>query len=117
MVVVPPDLAILVEERLPSDPGDEGAGARYVTREEIESDLSRTVRAALGAADDVERMHAMAGGLELLDELAGAWYRVHLARRFHNEAVTQARRVRRKVCLLYTSDAADDLLCVDLGGR
>ena len=21
------------------------------------------------------------------------------------------------VCLLYTSDAADDLLCVDLGGR
>ena len=25
--------------------------------------------------------------------------------------------VRVKVCLLYTSDAADDLLCVDLGGR
>ena len=23
----------------------------------------------------------------------------------------------QKVCLLYTSDAADDLLCVDLGGR
>src|SRR5450756_2195785 len=23
----------------------------------------------------------------------------------------------RKTCLLYTSDAADDLLCVDLGGR
>src|SRR5659263_443898 len=23
----------------------------------------------------------------------------------------------RKSCLLYTSDAADDLLCVDLGGR
>src|SRR5450756_2471154 len=23
----------------------------------------------------------------------------------------------RKLCLLYTSDAADDLLCVDLGGR
>ncbi|CUX40473.1 hypothetical protein BN3590_01216 [Clostridium sp. C105KSO15] len=22
-----------------------------------------------------------------------------------------------KTCLLYTSDAADDLLCVDLGGR
>jgi len=22
-----------------------------------------------------------------------------------------------KLCLLYTSDAADDLLCVDLGGR
>ena len=24
---------------------------------------------------------------------------------------------RRWTCLLYTSDAADDLLCVDLGGR
>ena len=23
----------------------------------------------------------------------------------------------RHTCLLYTSDAADDLLCVDLGGR
>src|SRR5665213_2886426 len=23
----------------------------------------------------------------------------------------------RMICLLYTSDAADDLLCVDLGGR
>src|SRR5450756_1612853 len=26
-------------------------------------------------------------------------------------------RVFRSLCLLYTSDAADDLLCVDLGGR
>src|SRR5450756_664182 len=25
--------------------------------------------------------------------------------------------VTRYICLLYTSDAADDLLCVDLGGR
>src|SRR5659263_785166 len=24
---------------------------------------------------------------------------------------------RPRICLLYTSDAADDLLCVDLGGR
>ena len=28
-----------------------------------------------------------------------------------------ARCSSAKVCLLYTSDAADDLLCVDLGGR
>ena len=26
-------------------------------------------------------------------------------------------RRRSEACLLYTSDAADDLLCVDLGGR
>src|SRR5450756_1285205 len=25
--------------------------------------------------------------------------------------------IRKRSCLLYTSDAADDLLCVDLGGR
>ena len=30
--------------------------------------------------------------------------------------ITRIRDLRR-VCLLYTSDAADDLLCVDLGGR
>src|SRR5450756_1604885 len=31
---------------------------------------------------------------------------------------TQAtRQARSSTCLLYTSDAADDLLCVDLGGR
>ena len=29
----------------------------------------------------------------------------------------RAIEVLREVCLLYTSDAADDLLCVDLGGR
>ena len=28
-----------------------------------------------------------------------------------------AKAARFIVCLLYTSDAADDLLCVDLGGR
>src|SRR5450756_3229759 len=27
------------------------------------------------------------------------------------------RAARKNTCLLYTSDAADDLLCVDLGGR
>ena len=31
--------------------------------------------------------------------------------KFHEEAGA------RMICLLYTSDAADDLLCVDLGGR
>src|SRR5450756_3163766 len=29
----------------------------------------------------------------------------------------EARSHQRFTCLLYTSDAADDLLCVDLGGR
>ena len=33
------------------------------------------------------------------------------------ERVVHRRRVRAGDCLLYTSDADDDLLCVDLGGR
>ena len=33
------------------------------------------------------------------------------------EAATYLERLQREACLLYTSDAADDLLCVDLGGR
>src|SRR5450756_493975 len=32
-------------------------------------------------------------------------------------AVLHRRLTGIKTCLLYTSDAADDLLCVDLGGR
>src|SRR5680860_1830248 len=36
----------------------------------------------------------------------------------HGESVREALlRNLEKDCLLYTSDAADDLLCVDLGGR
>src|SRR5665213_295179 len=36
---------------------------------------------------------------------------------FHAPRIVRAQLVRYKFCLLYTSDAADDLLCVDLGGR
>ena len=32
-------------------------------------------------------------------------------------ATEQMRQYVNYLCLLYTSDAADDLLCVDLGGR
>ena len=33
------------------------------------------------------------------------------------DAEHEHRKARVEDCLLYTSDAADDLLCVDLGGR
>ena len=48
------------------------------------------------------------------------WYEVYSLRRSlkrrkdHN--IEDYERLNA-VCLLYTSDAADDLLCVDLGGR
>jgi len=33
------------------------------------------------------------------------------------KTITIKQSADNKTCLLYTSDAADDLLCVDLGGR
>lgn len=67
-----------------------------VDRELAESELSRTLRAALGDPEEVAALRAEPLGAELLESLAAAWYRVHLARRFHNEAVAQTQRVRRK---------------------
>src|SRR5690606_23813897 len=66
-------------------------------RELAESDLSRVLRTTLEDPEEVQviREHPLGGAA--LDALAAAWYRVQLARRFHNDAVTQAQRVRRKV--------------------
>ena len=44
-------------------------------------------------------------------------WRARLRREDLVHLVTKARRQLTNICLLYTSDAADDLLCVDLGGR
>ena len=33
------------------------------------------------------------------------------------EAVNPLAKIKCEICLLYTSDAADDMQCVDLGGR
>src|SRR5450756_3258773 len=55
---------------------------------------------------------------ELVDNLSACWGRAsaETCRHFVNE-LFQFRCNRLQGCLLYTSDAADDLLCVDLGGR
>ncbi|MDO8107829.1 hypothetical protein Q6348_11530 [Isoptericola sp. b441] len=71
--------------------------AEHAERDLAESELSATVRAALEEPDEVAALRAEPYGAELLDALQAAWYRVTLARRFHNEAVAQTRRVRRKV--------------------
>lgn len=71
-------------------------GGTHLDRDLAESELSATVRAVLADDADVEALQAEPYGAELLDALAAAWYRVQLARRFHNEAVAQTRRVRRK---------------------
>jgi hypothetical protein len=59
----------------------------------IQSELSATVRLAVGGPEDFGALDE--AGRELVADLGAAWYRVTLARRFHNEAVDQTRRRRR----------------------
>jgi len=70
-------------------------GGMAQSRALAESDLSATLRSALEDPDDVAELRATPVGHELLGYLSAAWYRAQLARRFHNEAVAQAQRVRR----------------------
>lgn len=73
------------------DPGADLPGADE--RQQAESALSRTLREAFSTPDALPEDPE---GDELVAALVAAWYRVQLARRFHNEAVAQAQRVRRK---------------------
>lgn len=83
-----------VDPRAPG--GGPGApAASTVDRGLVESELSATLREALADAEEVAEVRQEPGGDELLDALADAWYRAQLARRFHNEAVAQAQRMRR----------------------
>src|SRR5450756_323723 len=86
-------------------------GTLIDTVELILVSMRHATREVLGAAppDDV----LMSGvGMPLLTQFRG----------FAPDHVDELLRVYREFnhihhCLLYTSDAADDLLCVDLGGR
>lgn len=96
LVAALPDLGRML--RHPSDEmgPDADPTVRADDRDLAESELSRTVREALADPVEAEAVRAEPGGGELLGALAAAWYRVQLARRFHNEAVAQTQRVRRK---------------------
>jgi len=75
---------------------DPDGGLDHQRREVAESDLSRALRAAL---EDPAVPAELAGdpfGAPLLSGLDVAGQRVRMARRFHNDAVAQARRVRAK---------------------
>jgi len=85
--LLPADL----REQLDSTAPDPGA----VDREQVESDLTAALREILDDPDEVAALAEDPLGAGLLEELAAAWYRVQLARRFHNEAVAQTQRVRR----------------------
>ena len=112
LLVAVPDLASLVDEHPHAGPGDQaelvhGAAPPRVigqalaeglgeVRTHAESNLSAALRAVLADAEDVAELRSTVDGGEILTDLAAAWYRVQLARRFHNEAVAQAQRMRAK---------------------
>jgi hypothetical protein len=72
-------------------------GQHFGGREEVESDLSEALRAAL-PADVVSGLRATGDELvtDSLDRVAASGLRVRLARSFHNDAVREVRRVRAK---------------------
>lgn len=72
------------------------AVARPLGREEAENELSRALHAALDDPAHVTRLRTDGLAADALDVLRQACERVQLARRFHNDAVAQAQRVRRK---------------------
>ncbi|PID96177.1 MAG: hypothetical protein CSA84_06010 [Actinomycetales bacterium] len=75
---------------------DTASPAFPAERENVESALSEALSMAL-SADAVEILRDDAGyGSELLERVQATGLRVQLARRFHNEAVTDVCRMRRK---------------------
>lgn len=72
-------------------------GQHFAGREVIESDLTEALQIALSpqAVEEVRRVPA-GGGDAALGRVRAAALRVQLARRFHNDAVKDVQRVRRK---------------------
>lgn len=97
LLMAVPDLAALVKGHAPGVVIGQALGSGLdEARSQAESNLSATLRGALEDPDEVEALRQSASGPQMIDDLASSWYRVQLARRFHNEAVAQAQRVRRK---------------------
>ena len=64
-------------------------------RGQLESDLTGTLREVLDDPHEVALLVTDDAGGTLLDDLSAAWYRMQLARRFHNDAVALTRSARR----------------------
>lgn len=71
-------------------------GQHFAGREVVESQLSEALQVAL-TSETVQSLRGSDGvGESALEGVRAAGLRVQLARRFHNDAVTDVRRVRRK---------------------
>lgn len=77
-------------EGTPVAPGAD-ADASAVDRGLLESELSRTLRTVLGRPEDRRELTEDPRATAVLDQ---AWYRLQLARRFHNARVVQVRHLR-----------------------
>lgn len=72
-------------------------GVNLQAREGAESDLTDAINLVLTPDAVAElRMRGGDSGAHILDRIEAAALRVQLARRFHNQAVTEVQRVRRK---------------------
>ena len=92
-----------------TDEADEGTG------DEPEATAEPETAAEPEATDEAEATEASDAGPEVLDEDA---LLEEGAAAVEPEEISPFKKPGKwYVCLLYTSDAADDLLCVDLGGR
>lgn len=77
--------------------GDLLRGQTFAGREGAESDLTEALTVALPPETVADlRMRGGEMAEDVLGRLEAAALRVQLARRFHNQAVTEVRRVRRK---------------------
>ncbi|PFG37943.1 LemA family protein [Georgenia soli] len=72
------------------DNGAAGAADRGL----LESELSRTLRTVLGPREERDELAADPRAAGVMTQLHQAWYRLQLARRFHNSHVEQVRRLR-----------------------
>ncbi|MFH5823217.1 hypothetical protein [Georgenia sp. AZ-5] len=94
--------AALVPDRLEGRPAagalgeEEEAGTVRVDRGLVESELSRTLRTVLGSPEDQAELAGDARAAEVLTHLRQSWYRLQVARRFHNAHVEQVRRIRAR---------------------
>jgi hypothetical protein len=72
---------------------DDGTG-NGTNRALLESELSRTLRAVLGPRAERDELAADPRAAGVMTQLHQSWYRLQLARRFHNSHVEQVRRLR-----------------------
>jgi hypothetical protein len=95
-------LAAAASEALDGPSADDGEARTEVdpavpgVDEEAQNDLTRALGNAFDDREHVAHLRADPLARDLLDALASACTRVQMARRFYNDAVAAAQRVRRK---------------------